>query len=648
MLVDGRRVLLCDCGGSMRLPGRPAHDLCRGEIGLLRAALGEGLPLLVACRQETAIFDEIRDEIAPDRPVAYLDIRDRAAWSDEGGAAGAKIAALLAEAAVTIPAVAAVTLDSMGEVLVLGRDEAAIAAARQLAKRQPVQVLLTGAEPVDMGSLDDVPVARGTIRAAHGHLGAFVVVADGHGAHLPGGRGAMRFAAPRDGVELRADILLDLTGGTPLFPDHWRRDGYLRPDPRDPAAVRTALFEATGLVGGFEKPRFVATRAELCAHRRNAITGCTRCLDVCPTGAAAPAGDSVAIDARVCAGCGSCAAACPTGALAYQLPTCDALLARLRALLVTYRERGGRDAVLLVHEEDGYEVLAAAARFGRGLPARVLPFAVNEITQLGFDHLAVALALGAQRIILLLPRRKRDEAAGLRLQLAMVEALSPGRALLLEEETPDGLSGLLYGLPPMPAPPAADFLVAGDRRGVRAMALSHLAGPGAAPVAMPAGSPFGEVVLDAPKCTLCMACTQACPTGALRADPERPRLSFHEQACVQCGLCRATCPEAAVTLVPRLSFAPQGARVLKEGEPARCVRCGKDFGILGVIERMATALADRHPMFMGEAAKRLRMCEDCRVVVQFETGDNPMAGAAPPRPRTTGDDLREREERTMS
>ncbi|MBF0372632.1 MAG: 4Fe-4S ferredoxin, partial [Alphaproteobacteria bacterium] len=103
---------------------------------------------------------------------------DRAGWSDEAASAGPKTAALLAEAAVTIPAVTAVTLDSLGEVLVLGHDEAAIAAARQLAPRQPVQVLLIGGEPVDLGSLDDVPVARGTIRTASGRLGAFVVTVD--------------------------------------------------------------------------------------------------------------------------------------------------------------------------------------------------------------------------------------------------------------------------------------------------------------------------------------------------------------------------------------------------------------------------------------------------------------------------------------
>jgi hypothetical protein len=38
------------------------------------------------------------------------------------------------------------------------------------------------------------------------------------------------------------------------------------------------------------------------------------------------------------------------------------------------------------------------------------------------------------------------------------------------------------------------------------------------------------------------------------------------------------------------------------------------------------------------------MCDDCRVVVQFEATDNPLAGAPRPKTRTTEDYLRERAE----
>lgn len=678
------RVLLCDCAGTLPLAGLgnpdPAdagcHELCRADIGLFRAALTAATPLVVACRQEMSLFEEIRAEVAADSPVAYVDIRDRAGWSDEAVAARPKIIALLAEAACAIPAVAAVGLRSAGAVLILGRDETALAAARQLALRMPVRLVLCDAADVIPGSRDDVPMFHAEVRAAEGFLGAFAVTVGNLAARHPAGRGRLRFGAPVPETVLEADILLDLTGGAPLFPDFRRRDGYLRPDPRDPAAVQKALLDATALVGDFEKPRFIATQPALCAHSRNAKPGCRRCLDVCPTGAVRADGDAVAVQPQICGGCGSCAAACPTGALACQAPPAALLEIRLETLLRTFQSAGGRDPVLLVHEEDGYEILAAAARYDRGLPARVLPFAVNEVTRIDLGFLVMALALGAGQIVLLLPRCKRDETTGLCQQMAMLEALVTGlgygedRVVLQETANPDVLLQALYSLPlrPLPFPPLAtrprslpEGLPTGDHRHGLRVALAHLhAGAAALPaggapailalpagapaiLALPAGAPFGTVLLKEDACTLCMACTEVCPTAALRATPDRPQLDFVESACIQCGLCRSTCPEAALTLVPRLAFAADAPRRLKAGEPALCARCQKPFGVAAVVDRMVAVLADRHPMFMGEAAQRLRLCEDCRIIAQFEA-ETPLPGTRPRRPRTTEDDLRERRE----
>jgi len=72
----------------------------------------------------------------------------------------------------------------------------------------------------------------------------------------------------------------------------------------------------------------------------------------------------------------------PTGAASYALPSADALMRKLRAMLMAYRKAGGEQAVVLVHDEPhGAPLIDALARFGDGLPAHVLPFAVNEITQ---------------------------------------------------------------------------------------------------------------------------------------------------------------------------------------------------------------------------------------------------------------------------
>src|SRR3546814_16445327 len=112
------------------------------------------------------------------------------------------------------------------------------------------------------------------------------------------------------------------------------------------------MWKAADLVSEFDKPRYIDFSADLCAHSRSRITGCTRCLELCPTGAIAPAGDHVAIDPHVCAGCGSCAAACPTGAAAYSLPSAEILLRRLRTLPLTYLNAGGRQDVVLFPDSD--------------------------------------------------------------------------------------------------------------------------------------------------------------------------------------------------------------------------------------------------------------------------------------------------------
>src|SRR5262249_52936948 len=137
-------------------------------------------------------------------------------------------------------------------------------------------------------------------------------------------------------------------------------DGYVRADPGDPAAVLRAVLKARDLVGTFDKPRYVTFTEHLCAHSRSRIVGCNRCLDLCPTGAITPAGDHVAIDAAVCAGCGQCAAVCPTGAASYALPPADALMRKLRTLLTVYREAGGDNPVVLLHDEDHGGVLIDA------------------------------------------------------------------------------------------------------------------------------------------------------------------------------------------------------------------------------------------------------------------------------------------------
>jgi hypothetical protein len=51
---------------------------------------------------------------------------------------------------------------------------------------------------------------------------------------------------------------------------------------------------------------------------------------------------------------------------------------------------------VLLHDDDhGGALIDALARHGEGLPAHVLPLAVNEVTQVGIETIAAAFAYGA-------------------------------------------------------------------------------------------------------------------------------------------------------------------------------------------------------------------------------------------------------------
>ena len=653
MAPDGEALCRVLAGGG---DARVHTQLCRAEIDAFRGALRTGDEgLIVACTQEAPLFAETAAEIAPEAALRFVNIRENAGWSAEGAEAGPKIAALLAAAAEPVRPTPTVTLRSEGSCLVYGRDETAIEAARQIRGRLDVTVLLADPSEITPPRVMDVPIFKGRIAGARGHLGAFEIVVDDYAPAIVSSRGLLAFEPSRDGASARCEVIIDLSGGTALF-SGGKRDGYLRADPKDPAAVQRALFAALDLVGEFEKPRYVDFHAELCAHARNRKTGCTKCLDVCPTGAIAPAGDSVAIDPYVCAGCGSCHSVCPTGAADYAMPLAPDLLGRLRVLLQTYRDAGGIDPVLLLHDrEHGAELIAALAHHGRGLPARVIPFELNETTQLGLDFLASAFAYGAARIAILTRRGALAAIDGLAAQIGVMESVlaglgyGGGRIDIVETSDPQTLETRLWSLAPAFAPRAASHLPMGSKRELMRMAFAHLHDGAPEPVdliALPPGAPFGTLAVDTAGCTLCLACVGACPTGALLDNPEKPQLSFREEACVQCGICRATCPEKVIRLEPRLNFTAAASvpAVIKEEEPFHCIRCGKAFGTKSSIERVVAQLAERHWMFKDTAAiDRMRMCSDCRIVAQFETGAEPLAGAPRPIPRTTEDYLRERE-----
>lgn len=657
-------LLVCNCQRTMDIDGEklgralgrntvPVHsELCRAGLSNYEAAITTGGEIHVACTQEAPLFREVAEEQAQGETILrFTNIRENAGWSDAKGAALPKMAALLAEAGHISKPADSMSLNSNGVCLVYGAAEASLAAATKLNGRLDATVLLTSVADALPPSVVDAPIAKGTVVRASGHLGGFEIVVNGFAPVVPSSRSSLQFAMPRDGASSRCDLILDLSGRPPLFPAGARRDGYFAVDPNDGAAVAEALFALVDMVGEFEKPVYIDYDADICAHARSAKIGCRNCLDHCPLGAITPDGDHVAIDAAICGGCGNCASVCPTGAASYAFPRREDVLARATTMLEAYQRAGGKRPILLIHDDKhGRQTIDAIARFGHGLPANVIPLTLNSVLQLGHDTMAGFLAIGAEQVILLPPAERPAELQALQAQSELAAHILNGlgyqgpRIRILTEHDPFVVDDALHDLPALAPMKSHRYALAGTKRDLARMALANLHAAAPAPtdiLALPSHAPYGRIHINSDGCTLCLSCVGACPTGALSDNAERPEVSFSEAACIQCGICRATCPEKVITLEPRYNFtnAALSREVLYGEEPFHCISCGKPFGARAMIERVTERLKS-HAMFANKnQLDIIQMCDNCRVSAMANFSDDPFKGAERPRVVTTDDYL---------
>lgn len=519
----------------------------------------------------------------------------------------ARQSALNAAEKLGISATGIVHYSSRGRLIAVGSEQAQWFAARVQAPLH-AEVLLTDGE-VDAG----VPTTSlgGRALDIRGHLGSFSIEL--------GERGKHNFQ------KLQADMIVDFSD-TPLInrelppPGYWHFGTEL-PD------LDAALLAIDGMTGTFEKPRYFDYNPNICAHSRSGQPGCNQCIDSCPAEAIISIGEQVEVNPNLCQGGGICATVCPTGAMRYAYPPASDTAERVRLMLHSYLEAGGQNPVVIFVAEDDAVSMPP-------VPPNVLLVAVEELASVGHEIWLSAMAWGAGCVLLAdggsVPGKSRH---ALDQQLAISQALLTGLgydADALRSVQPSDAPARCQAVDGLPS--AASFSAGHPKRQLFGLAIEHLtehAGDAPQRIALPVQAPYGEILINQERCTLCLSCTSVCPAGALSAGDEAPMLIFHESNCVQCGICHNACPENAIDLQAGFLNDPEQrrkARILYEEPPFCCVNCGKPFATRRVIDSILGKL-EGHAMFQTDRARqRLQMCEDCRVVDAVQDTEAMQAG----------------------
>jgi len=480
-----------------------------------------------------------------------------------------------------------VSYQSAGKLLALG-DESQLQQCSVLPASVDVQTIV---------------VRRDGVRVS-GHLGAYrVEVSDARG----------------NQQNYSGDAILDLSEA-PLLTREMLPPGYFHVSPADWAdadllADRLADLEA--LRGEFQKPRYFDYDASICAHSVNGKEVCRKCIDACPAEAIQSLAERIEVDPFLCQGGGSCTTVCPSGAIRYLYPSLRDNGKRLRDVLARYAEQGGENAIVFFHGENDVPQAYFDAY------DNLLPIAVEELGSVGMDLCLSALAYGAMQVVLYVDEQVPvSSASNLQQQLEWVGELIVALGMERDCISLCSADAALAVIEHPTVCVAAEYDMPLAKRSAILQALDHLVArlrPQVDQVELPASAPFGEAIIDAGKCTLCMACVSACPGRALQdgSNREIPEVFFIETNCLQCGACVQTCPEDAINLAPRLLFDPETrkrSRALNSDTPFACIACGKPFAPTSVIAKMQDKLKD-HYMFSSERAlDRLKMCDDCRVV----------------------------------
>ncbi len=384
------------------------------------------------------------------------------------------------------------------------------------------------------------------------------------------------------------------------------------PDNKDGIYRQEQLSDFFRSVFPVEINEVVCHNNSICQYSGRLDSGCTRCIDSCPSNALGRSEKGIRIDHHLCTNCGSCVAKCPTGAMQNGHFRDETLLRYMERL------QGGCGRDLIIGESDDLHKIWWAGMGNIKQPAFFLEY--PSVRTLSFMHFLLFFSRGFGRITVLQKTSLQADST-LQTQIDKANAIISSlfdidgcveTALPEEYSSQEREEGWSH---PIKTPFQAGAFK--NRRILLTGILQHLiAISGKGFDCEETATDFLNLTCDTKKCTQCLACINECKTRALRVKEEDYSLTYHAGLCVGCGICVTVCPEKVLCLsetglIDERFFQVQ---LFAESEPARCKGCGKIFGSKKSLDRVLQILASREAI----NSEHFQYCSECRVIQLFE------------------------------
>lgn len=360
-------------------------------------------------------------------------------------------------------------------------------------------------------------------------------------------------------------------------------------------------------LGVFSYKDIISYKEDSCQYHHRRQKHCAKCVDVCPTFGVL-ANDSImelAFSQIDCIACGACIGVCPTNCLEYEeLPK-----EGLGEIIELYKEQ----QIFLCATQD-YLDLSAKNLI---LPDGILPLVLPNLLMLNENDLLAMLQISGKALLIYTKELsspmlflnhitqaiyKRDSVILVDVDLKNLETLQP-------LEFPLYFYKDRYNKPYRESfAQRVQFMIKDSSFGLAKSVQTQKA-----PVF------YGDIAVDASKCTLCLSCVGACNVNAIFARSDDFSLRFNPSLCTTCGYCITSCPENVMVLSRDGMMLEEGyfkSKELAKDEAFLCVECGKAFSTKKSIDKVIAMLG---ATFSNDPKKlrAMQCCPDCKVRVMF-------------------------------